>query len=79
MHGEVGMVISVSGLRIDAPGEVGGLLILETLIINDFCQCHPPSPTWEDGELSRVNSVARQANLTRGYHRPGGTAPHLLT
>ena len=38
------MVISVSGLRIGAPGEGGGLLILETLIINNLCQCHPPSP-----------------------------------
>ena len=25
-------------------GGVGGLPILETLIINDLCQCHPPSP-----------------------------------
>ena len=29
---------------------IGGLLILETLIINNLYQYHPPSPTWEDGE-----------------------------
>ena len=28
---------------------IGGLLILETLIINDLCQCHPPSPRSERG------------------------------
>ena len=36
--------LSVSGLRIDAPEGVGGLPILEALIINDLCQYHPPSP-----------------------------------
>ena len=44
MRGEVGKVISVYGLRIDAPEEVGGLPILEALIINELYQCHPPSP-----------------------------------
>lgn len=43
MRGEVG---KPKRLRVThwRAGRVGGLLILETLIINDLCQCHPPSP-----------------------------------